>query len=205
MQRLLRAGFTMLELLIVIGLIGVLIGLLLPGMNAARESARRAACSNHLRQLAMAAVGYEAVHGRFPPGLVSPTDDYFDGRVSGFVYLLPHLEANDVYNRYARNESWLSKTNRGMAPLGPSVFLCPSNASGVKDHGGVRESPLDYALCKGDNGFIGDAKRLRKLPSGIFGINSRTRYRDIGDGASHTFAVGEASSTPTWKAKSTCG
>ena len=200
-----RKGITLIELLIVISLIAILMAMLMPAVNSARESARRSQCSNHIKQLALASINYESAFGRFPPGIVSTTDDFFKAEHSGFVYLLPFLDETELYERYDFDRRWISRPNRMVAAEGPSVFLCPSNSSGISTHGSFGTSPLDYAFCKGSNAFIADEAKLTRLPQGIFGINSKTRYRDILDGSSRTLAFGEAASNPNWKAKSTCG
>lgn len=108
-----RRGFTLVELLVVIAIIGILVALLLPAVQAARESARRAACGNKLRQIGIAALNYESAKKRLPPGYLAGTnfnkpwtDDAtgaFDGphQLCGvFVFLLPYLEAGSVYDQF---------------------------------------------------------------------------------------------------------
>ncbi len=92
-----RPGFTLVELLVVIAIIGVLAGLLLPAIQAARESARRMTCSSNLRQLSMAALSYEVSYRRLPSGWISDgTNNPGWGWAAG---LLPYVEANNVYDQ----------------------------------------------------------------------------------------------------------
>ena len=71
-----RNGFTLTELLVVIAIIGVLVALLLPAVQSAREASRRASCSNNLKQLALAAMNYEGQNQYFPPGWIAPNSIY---------------------------------------------------------------------------------------------------------------------------------
>jgi len=96
-----QRGFTLVELLVVVTIIGVLIALLLPAVQAAREAARQAQCANNLKQLALAAHNFEHQYGRFPPGylgpipqaVVPPEDVQF---TSSLAFLLPYLELGNV-------------------------------------------------------------------------------------------------------------
>lgn len=109
------AGFTLVELLVVIAIIGILVALLMPAVQAARESARRTSCSNHLRQIGIAALNYEASNKRLPPGYLGSTNTWVTPdsetdsqgnpqQLTGlFVYLLPYLEATSVYDQLTQN------------------------------------------------------------------------------------------------------
>ncbi len=92
-------GFTLVELLVVIAIIGVLVGLLLPAVNAVRESARRTTCLNKQRQLAQAALNYESTFGQLPIGLQEDTSaGPYDGQWSWGTYLLSRIEQENLYD-----------------------------------------------------------------------------------------------------------
>src|SRR5687767_7348364 len=90
-------GFTLVELLVAIAIIGVLMGLLLPAIQAARSAARRSQCANHLKQLGLGAQNYYSHHQTYPPGARIHPDDSKVG-VSWRVLLLPYIERQAVYD-----------------------------------------------------------------------------------------------------------
>src|SRR5271166_5939994 len=98
-----RRGFTLIELLVVIAIISVLIALLLPAVQSAREAARRAQCVNNLKQLGLAIMNYESSNGCFPPGAIqwqiSPYDCSVPIRQYGmFLMVMPFMEQTTIYN-----------------------------------------------------------------------------------------------------------
>ena len=126
-----RRGFSLIELLVVIAIIAVLIGLLLPAVQAARESARRMQCANNLKQIALASSNYHDVYGCFPQGVQFT----FAWSTSGHhVALLPYLEQIPLFN--AVNFDWVipwSDANTTFAgSVRPSVYVCPSDTLGTQ-------------------------------------------------------------------------
>ncbi len=104
-----RQGFTLVELLVVIAIIGVLVALLLPAVQAARESARRAQCLNNLRQIGLAMINYESSKGELPAGRLfcgpesaSVSDNICNNErvsLSGFWVILPYMEQQALFDR----------------------------------------------------------------------------------------------------------
>ena len=139
---LLRA-FTLIELLAVIAIIGILVALLVPAVQMAREAARRGACINNLRQIGLALASYESTHGVYPFGDGGGTPPSFLPRWSAHSQLLPFLEQRDVYN--ALNFSGLPWAHHPIygAPNATglltelSVFLCPSDVGYIADQDGT--------------------------------------------------------------------
>jgi prepilin-type N-terminal cleavage/methylation domain-containing protein len=125
-----RPGFTLVELLVVIAIIGVLVALLMPAVQAARESARRSQCSSNLKQIGIATSLFEDAHKRLPPGAVWSSSGTAKG--SAFVYLLPYLEQPALYSAFDFNLASLdgSKFPGTSTPVGSTVIhvlLCPSD------------------------------------------------------------------------------
>ena len=101
-----RRGFTLVELLVVIAIIGLLVGLLLPAVQAVREAARRSQCTNNLKQIGLALQNYHDSQGVFPPGYIdrnpnpASTPDNDLGPGWGWAaFLLPYLEQGNLYNQ----------------------------------------------------------------------------------------------------------
>jgi prepilin-type N-terminal cleavage/methylation domain-containing protein/prepilin-type processing-associated H-X9-DG protein len=178
-----RRAFTLVELLVVIAIIGVLVALLLPAVQAAREAARRSSCNNNLIQLIIAVHNYEMAHGVFPPGTLDKTGPIVNVR-NGYhhnwiIQSLPYIEMNNAYQAIDKTVSVYHAKNTPVEALTIRLLNCPSSAVGnsnLSHYAGVHhdaEKPIDAK----DNG--------------VFFLNSRVRYDDITDGASHTIFIGE--------------
>jgi len=139
-----RRGFTLIELLVVIAIIGVLVGLLLPAVQAARGSARRMQCVNNLKQMGLALANYESGHQVYPPAYLGDSRlsgtaygvSFPDGNlntVSGFAWgalSLPYLEQAPVYASFNFNLPCWAPDNTTSARTKLSVFICPSATGG---------------------------------------------------------------------------
>ncbi len=125
-----RRAFTLIELLVVIAIIGVLIALLLPAVQKAREAARRIQCVNNLKQLGLAAMNYESALGCFPPGQMRMNfvqAPRFRG-FSLFVHLLPFADQQPLFNRWNFTDPLQNAegTTAGTATI-INTYLCPSD------------------------------------------------------------------------------
>jgi prepilin-type N-terminal cleavage/methylation domain-containing protein/prepilin-type processing-associated H-X9-DG protein len=121
-------GFTLVELMVVIAIIGLLMAMLLPAVQLARESGRRGACINNLRQIGLAIHMYHDVNGAFPPGGISPGPCCsVESYTSWTIQILPFIEQKDLYNQYDQNETNESVANKAVRETFIGVYSCPSD------------------------------------------------------------------------------
>jgi prepilin-type N-terminal cleavage/methylation domain-containing protein len=213
------AGFTLVELLVVIAIIGVLIALLLPAVQAARESARRAQCQSNLKQLGIALNNYTDVRKRYPIGVLGGIGTNIDDGYGWATQLLPQLEQQAVF-RLIHDKQLV--TNTGKMPY-PGIFARHFAATGRIISGGEAVLPVfrcpssqlpshaanmgtawrlangyatnDYKACtgRGDNGiFFKPDDGLNARWNGDRMYYERTRPEDVTDGLSQTIAFGES-------------
>jgi prepilin-type N-terminal cleavage/methylation domain-containing protein/prepilin-type processing-associated H-X9-DG protein len=198
----LRRGFTLIEMLVVIAVIGLLVALLLPAVQAAREAARRVQCSNNLKQLGLAAHNYHESHGSFPAGDLGGWSGW-----SAQARLLPYLEQGPLYN--AINFAFVNRIPYG-SPWGDpartevnttatltrlTTFLCPSSGwpSGnlaFPKTDGPRPGNSYFASMGPSLHFDGALRFAR--PTGVFMNNGPPLgLRDVTDGSAGTVLFGE--------------
>ncbi len=205
-----RIAFTLIEILVVIGIIAILIGLLLPAVQKVRAAAARSACQNNLKQIGIALHNYHDANNCLPPGMVSSVDSTCDAESTGFTRLLPYIEQDNTHRLYHFDEAWFSAANYQVVGIEIRLFFCPANrTSGQLDLGPIAaewNTPLppyaaavDYAFCKGANASL--TRRTERIPLEVRGVfhvatpetvNAGVRLTDITDGTSSTFALGDA-------------
>ncbi len=140
------AGFTLVELLVVISIIGVLVGLLLPAVQSAREAARRMSCLNNMKQLGLAAHLHHDAQGYLPPARYDPGMNPVAGQECGGIHptwlarLLPYLEQTAAAERWNLNLPWYEH-DQEVREFVPDVFLCPSRRAGTRPVGYSSEPP----------------------------------------------------------------
>ncbi len=194
------AGFTLVELLVVIAIIGVLIGLLLPAIQAARQAARRVSCGNNLRQIGIGLHGYHGVHGAFPAGCLEfrlRPDDTSKRQLAWSAYLLPYIEQEPLFEQIDFDQPFDSEVNAEAAEKVVSTYLCPSvsrnsklvDGRGACDYGGIAGERIGYP----------DRPAYPPRPNDPFNGKGTMFYgraveiREIGDGTSTTLIVSEDS------------
>lgn len=184
MMRHSKSGLTLTELLAVIAIIGVLVALLLPAIQNARERARQMQCASNLIQLIIAVQNYEDAVNAYPPGTIDesgPIVNLPQGYHHNWIeQILPYLELQNQYRHLDRTVSIYHRSNSPLRQqVGSYLFRCPSSVApdtGLTEYAAVHhhvESPIDVD----DNG--------------VFFLNSRVRRSEVTDGHSNTLFLGE--------------
>ncbi len=202
------------ELLVVIAIIGVLISLLLPAVQAARESARRTYCLNNLKQMGLALHNFHSARNLLPPGFESQTTGPWPGGSndpapevgpgwSFFAFILPYLEQEQLESEINLSRPIADATNATAHRRFVSTYVCPSDTPPrlirLTDSGNPPQDanvpvPLTDASVCSYAGVLGDGAYEQTPFTGVFHRNSRVRFADILDGTSSTIGIGERTS-----------
>jgi prepilin-type N-terminal cleavage/methylation domain-containing protein/prepilin-type processing-associated H-X9-DG protein len=205
------SAFTLVELLVVIAIIGMLVALLLPAIQASRESARRSQCQSYMKQIGLALLNFESARGNFPPGSVSgpfPAAGVADKSRHGWVvFLLPYLEQQSLYDQYRWDtDAGGVSENAGARTVQLKFLQCPSaepdrtlDWQNPKTAEWSRNNACtDYAVVRGVDPALATQGLISPVENfdGVLGINVITRVADIVDGTSRTILVAEDAGRP---------
>jgi prepilin-type N-terminal cleavage/methylation domain-containing protein len=211
-------GFTLIELLVVISIIAILVALLLPAVQSAREAARRTQCKNNLKQIGLALHNYESTFGSFPPGFISrvtgpwlggsndPVPEVGPGW-SVLAMILPQLEQTQLHQQIDFNRPITDPINQVARSTNLAAYRCPSDtwaqpvtvwpsSIGINDLAATSYAGVLGGADPTGNGPTGSYRARYEEPNfnGMFHRNRAIKHRDIPDGTSNTIGMGERAS-----------
>ncbi|HVU87367.1 MAG TPA: DUF1559 domain-containing protein [Pirellulales bacterium] len=186
-------GFSLVEILVVIAIIGALTALLLPAVQQARESARRAACGDNLRQIGIALANYHDSLAAYPPGCT----DRNVQQLAWSLYVLPYLEQQNIRSQFNTSYRYDSPVNAPATSQVIAVYLCPSTSRLTNDRdgnftGSLPLTPGAMRACSDYGGMFGNGLLpLSLYANGVMLYDRSIRQSEIVDGLSHTIIIAE--------------
>ena len=210
-----RRAFTLVELLVVIAIIGILIGLLLPAINSAREAGRRTQCVNNLRQWSLAQLGYEQDHGAFSEGVVfgSAGAAYVNpgGSVGGngayqrysfVINIWPYFEQAYLFKQYNFAYTFYAPQNLPLTGYSNPIYYCPDDHPGIwKGDSFAGRRRGNYVVDWGCADFY-QQQPAGGLMIGSFSPNHKTKVQEITKGLAHCMMMSEVLQAPDLDADS---
>ena len=208
-------AFTLVELLVVIAIIGTLVGMLLPAVQAARESARRSQCGNNFKQVAIGLQNYHDANKVLPPAATNSTVDS-KGRQgwSWMLFVLPYIEQAQLYDTCMNQSTWrmqnpmyMDTTTAALARTAIPPFICPTDKVELLAPEAVVNSAASWITFTSSKTNIlanggatgswgGTTGQQIRLSQGAFRKVKGATFKDFTDGLSKTFIIGEGGGTP---------
>jgi len=198
--------------LVVIAIIGVLVGLLLPAVQAAREAARRMSCSNNLKQVSLGMHNYHDTYRKFMYGFKTEAGNQTQRRECWYQQILPFVEQQAYYEAYDNSDrtynytapAWVHWLPAEIAGVAVPTFMCPSDPSGPARGGGGSDNGFqgNYVVCAG-GGTPVTPPLIANLTvplnlnvvvtdgGGMYNMGSERKFRDCLDGTSNTLMIAE--------------
>jgi prepilin-type N-terminal cleavage/methylation domain-containing protein len=199
-----RGGFTLVEILVVVAIIGVLVALMLPAIQMARESARKTQCANNLKQIGLGMHAYLLFHQAFPPGYISKVLPDHDDGGPGWSWgplILSYVEESALRDQVVLKAPIESEAAAKVRLASLPLFICPSDGTfeSVID---IPEKNSETVICQmAAANYVGSAgtvrptcKLCRDQFDGVFGRNRAIKPKELLDGLSKTLAIGERAS-----------